>query len=336
MDERRLELKVGVLIVLALAGVLGLLYLLGALRLTAGERMTVQFNHAGGVPEGAPVRFAGVRVGRVSTLRLLPARRDEKGAPLPVDMEVEIDHSVFEQLGTAARFMVATQGPLGEPFLEIDPGPLSREKMQRGAIVRGTDPPRMDLLSSKLYAFVDEATNLLGNGGDTKSVVQKVASLAEKAEVTLDEARPAVLSAVKDLSEASRELKSLAQSANGMLGEKGSGRRMVDDLAAVSAQLRHDVPAISERAQKAADGAASLASAFTPDDTAKLKEAVAHYEQAGQELDEVAKKADRMLARIEAGEGTLGGLAKDPAVYQDLKALLTDIKKHPWKILWKE
>ncbi|HEY3452351.1 MAG TPA: MlaD family protein [Myxococcales bacterium] len=336
MDEHRLELKVGLLIVLALAGCAALLYLLGELRLTSGARMTVQFSHTGGVPEGAPVKFAGVRVGRVAKLKLLPGRRDAQGGPLPVDLELELEKTLFNDLGTKARFVVATQGPLGEPFLEIDPGPASKDRLAPGAVVRGSDPPRMDLLMSKLDAFVTGATQVLGSGDDAKSVVSKVTSLAEKADQTLDEARPQVLAAVQDLSEAAKELKGLAHTASGMLAERGSGRVMIEDLAAVSAQLRKDVPGITERAQKAADGAAAVAGAFTAEDGQKLKEALARYEKAGAQLNDVAAKAEKLLTRIEAGEGTIGGMVKDPAVYDDLKTLVTDLKKHPWKVLWKE
>jgi phospholipid/cholesterol/gamma-HCH transport system substrate-binding protein len=336
MDEHRLELKVGALVALALLSCLVLLYLLGELRFSLGERMRVQFSHSGGVPEGAPVRFAGIRVGRVLKMNLVPSRRDDRGEPLPVEMEVEIDRAVFDDLGSKARFQVATQGPLGEPFLEIDPGPLSSDKMKPGALVRGVDPPRMDLLSAKVYAFVDQATTLLGAEGDGKTVVRRIGSLAEKAEATLDEVRPDVLTAIRDIAEASRDLKTLAQTTSGIFGQRGNGRKVIDDLAAVTADLRTDVPAIAERAQKAADSAAVLASAFTPEDIQRFKQAMVQYEAAGQSLAEVAKKADRLLGRLEAGEGTLGGLAKDPQVYQDLKALVTDLKKHPWKVLWKD
>jgi len=338
MDEHRLELKVGLLLVLALGGVVALLYLLGEIQLTPASTVRVQFTHTGGVPQGAPVKFAGVRVGRVARLQLMPARRDAEGHALPVDMDVEIDRAIFADLGTKSRFQVATQGPLGEPFLEIDPGPATPDKLLAGAVVRGVDPPRMDLLSAKLYAFVDQATNLLGSssGSEAKSVITRIVSLAEKAEGTLDEARPKVVAAVDDMSAAARELRTVAQAASGLLNEKGTGRRMVEDLAVVSAQLRKDLPGITEKAQKAADGAAQLAGSFTAEDVAKLKEAIERYEKAGASLHDVASKADRLLTRIEAGEGTLGGLAKDPAVYQDLKSLVTDLKKHPWKVLWKD
>ncbi len=36
------------------------------------------------------------------------------------------------------------------------------------------------------------------------------------------------------------------------------------------------------------------------------------------------------------GRGTIGGLYLDPKVYEDLRALLDDLKKHPWKMFWKD
>jgi phospholipid/cholesterol/gamma-HCH transport system substrate-binding protein len=255
------------------------------------------------------VKLAGVRVGRVTRLKLLPARRDAEGGPLPVQMEVEIDEKIFAQLKADASFVVATQGPLGEPFLEITPGSERAALLHSGDELRGTDPARMDLLSSKLFAFLDGATHLVGEDAAQAS---------------------------RDISEAARDLKKLAASASAALDEKGSARRMLDDLSAMAAQLRRDLPPITEKAQRAADGAASVAGAFTADDSRQIKEALGRYREAAETLNEVAARADRVLARLEAGEGTLGGLAKDPAVYQDLKSLVTDLKRHPWKVLWKE
>jgi hypothetical protein len=142
-----------------------------------------------------------------------------------------------------------------------------------------------------------------------------------------------VLTAVQDLSEAARELKGLARTASGMLAEKGPGRVMLEDLAAVSSQLRKDLPAITGKAQQAADGAAAVAGAFTAEDGQKLKEAIARYEKAGAQLNDVASRAEKLLGRIEAGEGHDRRDGERPAVYQDLKTLVTDLKKHPWKVL---
>ena len=34
--------------------------------------------------------------------------------------------------------------------------------------------------------------------------------------------------------------------------------------------------------------------------------------------------------------GTVGGMVTDPEVYDDLKDLLRDLKRNPWKLMWRE
>ena len=55
-----------------------------------------------------------------------------------------------------------------------------------------------------------------------------------------------------------------------------------------------------------------------------------------------AQVAERMgttqpgVARLEKGEGTVGQLLEDEEIYDDLKELIRDIKRHPWKLIWQD
>jgi len=42
-----------------------------------------------------------------------------------------------------------------------------------------------------------------------------------------------------------------------------------------------------------------------------------------------------VMTRLEKGEGTIGKLMTEDAVYNDLESFVSDIKKHPWKLLHK-
>ena len=75
---------------------------------------------------------------------------------------------------------------------------------------------------------------------------------------------------------------------------------------------------------------------LTEEDGQKLKAMIAKYQAAGEKVDALATRADRVLAKLEAGEGSMGKVMKDPAVYDELKSLLTDVRKNPWKLLWKD
>jgi phospholipid/cholesterol/gamma-HCH transport system substrate-binding protein len=55
------------------------------------------------------------------------------------------------------------------------------------------------------------------------------------------------------------------------------------------------------------------------------------YDPAGGELvnnlSSAAKSADNIVKKVERGEGTLGGIINDPAVYEDLKVILGGAKR---------
>jgi len=58
-----------------------------------------------------------------------------------------------------------------------------------------------------------------------------------------------------------------------------------------------------------------------------------------QEVTDLAKKIaddiDNILVGINNKEGTIGKLIYDGALYNELEAFATDVRKHPWKLLWK-
>jgi len=335
MEEKRLEIKVGLLFVAAALGCVGLLYLMGIFDPGGRSTVFVDFGHSGGIPSGAPTKLAGVRVGRVAAVALFPSRKDDKGEPLPVRMTVEIEEEYFERLTTDASFVVATQGPLGEPFLEIIPGAGAAPLIKDDDVLRGSDPPRIDLLMPKLVTFLDAANGLLAEEQGVRTLLRNAASLSEQAQTVLSENGPVLSQAIRDLSDAARDLKALSATASATLND-GDTKRIVANIGALSEQLRRDLPGITAKAQKAADGAALLTESITPEDVARIKSAIAHYEDAGRSLGSVAERADRLLDRLEKGEGTAGALAQDPQLYEDLKALVTDLKRHPWKLLWKD
>src|SRR4051812_40773429 len=116
MEEKGLEVKVGALVLAAVAGVLGLLFLMGELSLGGKPTLKVDFGHAGSVVKHAPVKMGGVIVGRVERINLTPSRRDPAGEPLMVEMEFSLEKDALAALREDAVVTVATQGPLGEAY----------------------------------------------------------------------------------------------------------------------------------------------------------------------------------------------------------------------------
>jgi phospholipid/cholesterol/gamma-HCH transport system substrate-binding protein len=58
-----------------------------------------------------------------------------------------------------------------------------------------------------------------------------------------------------------------------------------------------------------------------------------------QEVTDMANKlvhnVDDVVKKIKNGEGTVGKLLNDDTIYNDIEALVKDLRKHPWKLFWK-
>lgn len=49
----------------------------------------------------------------------------------------------------------------------------------------------------------------------------------------------------------------------------------------------------------------------------------------------IAKNIDTTFTRINNKEGTIGKLFFDDKIYNELSAFATDIRQHPWKLMWR-
>jgi phospholipid/cholesterol/gamma-HCH transport system substrate-binding protein len=337
MDERRLEMKVGALVLAALVGVLGLLWLMGELKTSGETVLTVDFGHTGNVVKGAPVKLGGVVVGRVEDIHLRPDRRDAQGRPLPVQMGLSVESEALAALRADARVTVATVGPLGEPYLELNPGSASSTPLPSGISLRGTDAPRLDLVAQQLSAFLDVASGSLADDLEgLRKLTANVSRLTTTLDTVLNENRGDLRTLTGELSVAAKDMRTLAKLARETMQPGGTGARLLGDAADTAELVKRDLPTLSGSAVKTLSGLSVMTEGLDTEDATRLKQVLARYSTAGEKLEQIATRADRLLARIEAGEGTVGALQKDKQIYEDLRGLLSDLRKHPWKVIWKE
>ncbi|MCP9472441.1 MAG: outer membrane lipid asymmetry maintenance protein MlaD [Nitrospira sp.] len=129
MEKSRLELTVGVFV---LVGIVCLGYLsikLGKLELVGGDLYEVDapFNSASGLKPGAAVEIAGVEVGRVKSIVL---KDDQAVVRLAVHNNVKLYTDTFAS--------IKTRGIIGEKFVSLSPGG-GGEPLQAGGIIRDTE-----------------------------------------------------------------------------------------------------------------------------------------------------------------------------------------------------
>jgi phospholipid/cholesterol/gamma-HCH transport system substrate-binding protein len=339
MKERAIEVRVGGLILLAVGLVLGFVVLVGGLSLHPTYTIFVGFENPGGLMAGAPVRIAGVKVGRVAELEFRGAAGRRQEAPdAMIRAIVKIERRYQDSIHDDARFFVTTHSVLGEMFLAVEPGTQSRPVLRDGALVRGTSPPRLDLLLSESYELLHRAYSGLSrneqkvsetldglhktlgltsalletNGPRLARITENVEALSSEAVVTLKAAReryvdgPQVTRIMNDVERSSQVL----------------GR----DLEPLMADGR-SVVADAKKITRAISGEKELSRIQTMADDASATMANAKV---------LVTEARGMVDRVKQGKGTAGALVMDEALYDDISELVRDLKHNPWKLLWKQ
>ncbi|MBL8950812.1 MAG: MCE family protein [Myxococcaceae bacterium] len=336
MDESKLELKVGALVLLAVGGGLALLALMGELGFGGGKRLLVDLSHTGNVVKGAPVKLGGVQIGKVENVELFPTRRDEFGLPLPVTLTASVTNEAGAALKVDTAVTISSQGPLGEPYLELNPG-SAETALDFAKHVRGTDAPRIDLVSNRLAKFLEVVGGAIEKDPEAITrLIGGVSGLTRTVDGVITDNRADIRQIAQELGEAAKDLRALSAALRVQFEPGGKTALLIDDAQATAKVLRADVPVITKQAQGVLGGAEKVAGQFTEEDGRQLRAAMLKYAALSEKLDGMASRADRIFKKIEAGEGTAGAMIQDKQVYDDLKALLADLRKHPWKMLWKD
>ncbi len=52
-------------------------------------------------------------------------------------------------------------------------------------------------------------------------------------------------------------------------------------------------------------------------------------------VEDIINNVNDSILRVKNKEGTIGKLLYDDKIYNELDALVTDVRKHPWKLFWK-
>ena len=157
MNKRSTEILVGLFVVL---GALGLLFLalkaanLGSFS-SSGQTYTVQarFDNIGGLKARAPVRSAGVNVGRVVSVTL--DAQTYQGV-----VTLEINQSVLFPKDSSAKILTA--GLLGDQYIGIEPGG-DEKNLAAGDVITQTQSAMVleNLISQFLFSNAADS----GKGG---------------------------------------------------------------------------------------------------------------------------------------------------------------------------
>ena len=138
------------------------IFVLGNFSLQSGFTIYADFEYVGSLQPGAPVKVAGIKVGKVTDVGFWGGKEDANlRERVQVRVAIWIEDRVRDSIRQDAELFINTAGMLGEQYVEIVPG----TDWERAAVAPGTvlhshrvhDPPRTDLVVGRLYDVLDGA-----------------------------------------------------------------------------------------------------------------------------------------------------------------------------------
>ena len=338
-QEKSIEVKVGVLILVSLGILAAFVLVMGGLSFEKTYTVYVDFDNPGGLQSGAPVRVAGVKCGKVTELQFMGGKIDPKtNRRTLVRAKLAIEQKVQQSIHDDADFYITTQGVLGEQFLAIDPGSPQKPVVADNSIVKGIDPPRLDLFLAKAYELLDTTINGIRNNRELISdIATNTAGLLKNLNLVLTDNREKVNAIVANLEALSVEANTLTQHARSNYVDNPKILRTIDNIDKISSDIQKDSgPLIKDTKEAIANLNRASKVIGGEEEQAKLRKTLDQLAELATKANATAGDAQEIVSHIKKGNGTVGSLIMDEAVYDDVQEMVRDLKHNPWKFLWRE
>lgn len=338
-SSRSIEVKVGVLILTALGLLAAFILVMGGINFQPTYDLYVEFDNPGGLQTGAPVKIAGVKVGKIEEIQFRGGKADESGKRQPlVRIKISVEKRYKDSIYENSLFYVTTQGVLGEQFMAIEPGSSDREVLPDGAVVRGLDPPRLDMLLAESYELLHSTVSAVRENKKEISETFDALRMTLKGTGTFFANNQDKLDRiVTNVETATVEGNDLIKGANEKFVKNPQVDRIIDNVDVVAAQAARETPGLL------ADAKVTMANARRASDvvgseeqSAKLRKAIDGSVALVDKANATMNDAQYMTGQIRKGRGTVGALLMDEQLFDDLQEMVRDLKHNPWKFFWRE
>ena len=320
------ELLVGSVIIFSIAvAVLGTLWLQGTNFGRTLTRVDVLLESVGQLQDGNAVTYRGVRIGRVGDIAVEPGARAvrvvlqlDEGVAIPTEAAVVLGPESF--FGDWQAEVVDRASYPNFPFYEVETASANGVR-----VVGGYALPELTRLSAT-----------------AEQISQNLADLTDRMELAFNQ------ETADNLARAIRNIEGITQELQNLVAQQGEVATSISESA--SSTLT-EVSQAADAARRSFDAMGGLMTGARVDSilsnidmatqglrtvTTQLADPDSGVTATMANADSVFASLDRITARLEAGEGSLGRLLNDPTlalrtedVLMQLQLLLADVRENP-------
>ena len=252
MAKREEEIKVGLLVVVAVTLFLASLVVVGGVNLFRKKRVTytTHLKFAGGLEPGAFVRYGGLKVGVVQSAEIDPSDTTRVRVKVAVNEKTPIRQN--------SRAKISTLGPLGENYLEISAGTREAGMLAPGGEIPSDEVVQMADILNNVNAATLNANTLIKHVDDRMVVISgkvedlvknfdsvvnaenrlRIDSVIANLDEMLAESRAPLKSAIANVDTTTAKLGPTIDNANQTIT---STKKLADNLDATVAENRKEI-----------------------------------------------------------------------------------------------
>ncbi len=282
------ETKVG-LFVLAGGIILAIVVVfLGDIPLKKGYTINVLFDDIAGLPEKAPVKIAGVEVGKVLKIKLV---KNKAGVEVWINSKIKV-HS-------DAKVRIISTGVIGTKYMEMTMGSESELLLKKGDTIKGINPIGFDEMVDRVMGGLDGLMGVLESMKgkedmgesfssilrNTRDITQKINSALGPTERDLRETIISFRNLTKSIEEFSADLK-------GITNESGQTvKDGIEKFDRVAGKLENILDSFASITEKVEGGEGVIGKLITDEEMAEdLEKALKNISNASQEAKKVLKR----------------------------------------------
>jgi phospholipid/cholesterol/gamma-HCH transport system substrate-binding protein len=363
------EVRVGLLVVVAV-GVLIFLILNASGDISPFSKkvhLRARFSNGDGLRRGSEVRLAGVRIGKVDDVRLLPPSenpREKVEASFSIDSEID-GRPATDLIRNDSKALLSSPSILGaEKVINLTPGSDLGQQVHDGDLIPPGDEggtvqalttsgtQLMDQLNKLSEQFTDISAkinqgqgsigrfvndeafynNLNSTVRDLNEVIRQIQAGRGSAGMFVND--PALYNNLTGVSQSLQSIADDLRRGRGTAGRLLTDEALYNDARTAIARLNHSVDNINLIVEDLRAGRGTAGKLLTDDAIYNdARSAIARFNTA-------AERVDNVVAGVQRGEGTAGKLLTDDQLYNNVNQLsaetvklIYDFRQNPKKYL---